>query len=42
MQDDVTKLREILQKVDFFYSLRFDELDQLIKALEKERLQKEQ
>jgi len=40
MQDDVTKLRETLQKVDFFYSLHFDELDQLIKALRKRKVAK--
>jgi CPA1 family monovalent cation:H+ antiporter len=35
MTDDISKLREILQKVDFFYSLSYSELDELIKTLKK-------
>lgn len=38
MQDDITRLRQTLQKVDFFYSLHFDELDLLIKALRKRKV----
>ncbi len=38
MNDDITKLRETLQKVDFFYSLHFDEIDLLIKALRKRKV----
>ena len=38
MQDDMSKLRSALQKVDFFYSLHFNELDQLIKALRKRKV----
>jgi len=38
MQDDMSKLRSILQKVDFFYSLNFAELDMLIKALKKRKI----
>ncbi len=38
MQDDITKLRQTLLKVDFFYSLHFDELDLLIKALRKRKV----
>jgi voltage-gated potassium channel len=35
MNDDMSKLREALQKVDFFYSLSYMELDELIKSLKK-------
>ncbi len=35
MNDDMSKLREALQKVDFFYSLSYVELDELIKSLKK-------
>ncbi len=38
MQDDISKLRSILQKVDFFYSLNFAEIDMLIKALKKRKI----
>lgn len=37
MADDMSMLRSALQKVDFFYSLNFAELDMLIKALKKRR-----
>lgn len=40
MQDDFSSLRAILQKVDFFYSLKFEELDHLIKALKKRKVAK--
>jgi CRP-like cAMP-binding protein len=40
MSDDMSKLRGILQKVDFFYSLSFVELDQLIKGLKKRKVTK--
>jgi len=40
MQDDFSKLRSILQKVDFFNSLNFGELDDLIKALRKKKFKK--
>lgn len=38
MEDDITRLRQTLQKVDFFYSLHFDELDLLVKALRKRKV----
>jgi CRP-like cAMP-binding protein len=37
MADDMSMLRSALQKVDFFYSLNFSELDMLIKALKKRK-----
>jgi CRP-like cAMP-binding protein len=42
MQDDFSNLRSALQKVDFFYSLKFEELDHLIKALKKRKVAKGQ
>jgi CRP-like cAMP-binding protein len=38
MEDDFSKLRATLQKVDFFYSLNFGELDHLIKVLKKRKV----
>ncbi|MCE5300442.1 MAG: cyclic nucleotide-binding domain-containing protein [Spirochaetia bacterium] len=38
MQDDFSKLRSTLQKVDFFYSLSFPQLDELIKVLKKKNV----
>lgn len=35
MADDMSVLRSALQKVDFFYSFNFSELDMLIKSLKK-------
>ncbi|PKL91350.1 MAG: hypothetical protein CVV21_09050 [Candidatus Goldiibacteriota bacterium HGW-Goldbacteria-1] len=40
MADDITKLRETLKKVDFFYSLNFAQLDELIKAMKKQKFRK--
>ena len=40
MSDDFSRLRGILQKVDFFNSLSFGELDDLIKALRKKKARK--
>jgi CRP-like cAMP-binding protein len=38
MADDMSMLRSALQKVDFFYSLNFSELDMLIKSLKKRKV----
>jgi len=38
IQDDFSMLRNALKKVDFFYSLSFGELDQLISALKKRKV----
>jgi CRP-like cAMP-binding protein len=40
MPDDMSMLRSALQKVDFFYSLNFSELDMLIKSLKKRKTKK--
>lgn len=40
MADDMSMLRSALQKVDFFYSLNFSELDMLIKSLKKRKTKK--
>ena len=40
MADDMSVLRSALQKVDFFYSLNFSELDMLIKSLKKRKTKK--
>jgi CRP-like cAMP-binding protein len=40
MPDDMSMLRSALQKVDFFYSLNFAELDMLIKALKKRKVKR--
>ncbi len=40
MADDITRLRETLKKVDFFYSLNFIQLDELIKAMKKKKFKK--
>ena len=40
MPDDMSMLRSALQKVDFFYSLSFSELDMLIKALRKRKVKR--
>ena len=40
MADDITRLRETLKKVDFFYSLNFAQLDELIKAMKKQKFKK--
>lgn len=40
MADDITRLRETLKKVDFFYSLNFAQLDELIKAMKKQKFRK--
>lgn len=40
MADDITRLRETLKKVDFFYSLNFVQLDELIKAMKKKKFKK--
>ncbi|HRU39353.1 MAG TPA: cyclic nucleotide-binding domain-containing protein [Candidatus Goldiibacteriota bacterium] len=40
MADDMSMLRSALQKVDFFYSFNFSELDMLIKALKKRKVKK--
>jgi len=40
MSDDFSRLRSALQKVDFFYSLNFGDLDELIKALRKKNYKK--
>lgn len=39
IQDDFSMLRNALKKVDFFYNLSFGELDELIKALKKRKVQ---
>lgn len=38
IQDDFSMLRNALKKVDFFYSLSFGELDELIRALKKRKV----
>ncbi len=40
MTDDFSRLRSALQKVDFFYSLSFGDLDELIRSLRKKRAKK--
>lgn len=40
MANDISMLRSALQKVDFFYSLNFSELDMLIKSLKKRKTKK--
>ncbi len=40
MTDDFSRLRTALQKVDFFYSLSFGDLDELIRSLRKKRAKK--
>lgn len=40
MTDDFSRLRSALQKVDFFYSLSFGDLDELIRSLRKKKAKK--
>ena len=40
MSDDFSRLRSALQKVDFFYSLSFGDLDELIRSLRKKKAKK--
>jgi len=42
MTDDFSRLRSALQKVDFFYSLSFGDLDELIKSLRKRKAKKKE